>query len=148
MEKKGGDDQFAVANPAANNATNNAAKAETRKTGAVDITQLLTGKTELSPPIGKNAAANRGAHPRRKDRRKAAVQKSLGIRCNPVSSSVAHRFLFGYYGLTFGAENNGFRFVTAAGLVVKPNGAKHGQEDGRQDGHHSKGSLRRNAQHF
>src|SRR5438874_4213676 len=58
-------------------------------------------------------------------------------------------FLFGYYGLTFGAgENNGFRFVTAAGLVVKPNGAKHRQEDGRQDGHHPKGSLRRDAQHF
>src|SRR5436305_1199175 len=92
MEKKGGDDQFAVANLVGDDAANNDAKAETRKTGAVDVTQLLTGKTELSPPVGKDAAANRGAHPRRKDRRKAAVQKPLGIRCNSVSSSVAHRF--------------------------------------------------------
>src|SRR2546430_2731548 len=39
-------------------------------------------------------------------------------------------FFFVYYGLTLGAaENNVFRFVTAAGLVVKPNDAKHGQED-------------------
>src|SRR5207302_10261497 len=96
MEKEAGDAELAKANLVGNDPANNDAKAETRKPSAVDVTHLLAGKTELGPPVGKDAAANRSAHARRKDRRKAAVQKSLGIRC--YSSSVAHRFCLLSYG--------------------------------------------------
>src|ERR1043166_2759387 len=46
------------------------------------------------------------------------------------------------------AERKGLRFVTAARPVVKPNGAKHKQQDGRQDRDGAKGSLRGDPKHF
>jgi hypothetical protein len=98
MEKERGHDQLAITDFIDNHASYNDTEAEASETSAANCAELCSGKAEVGGPVGKDAATDTKANACRKDRHETRKEEALGVRCNPVSISVAHRFWFSIYG--------------------------------------------------
>src|SRR5262249_28065730 len=98
VERKGDDDQFAVANLVSDDAANDDAETEAGEAGPADVAQFGGGKSEFSSPVVEDAAANREAHAGGQDGHEAGPEKPFCVGGSAVCVSVAHNFVcrFGF----------------------------------------------------
>src|SRR5947209_6125262 len=100
MEAKGGNDQFAITDLVAEQATDDDAEAKSSEAGSIDVSQLSGGEPKVGSPIGEDAPSNAEPDSRGQNGSEASPEEPFCVWCNSVGASVTHSFVFWFWSIT------------------------------------------------